>query len=361
MSSRFLFRSRMQSTQSCEVIVMMVLLCTRSASCDFGMYLSDNPHIPPQLDEQFATEMRRNGLHAEIVGEVADYKSECGNLVMDYTTYVDGTVFEAAIKPMEEELMALRKGTFFNDTLRSTLYQKMKAVALDVHISDMKELFGMHRASVPVLRSMQVRFRTSPNSGGHVVGMGVGQITKSLENNLGTNNYGLVMEKHSKGLLDKLAWASNTITLETYRCASNYAKGGTAISAFEGSLACFRNRFEQRLESVMQQLHGTVEHTLTKLFSFGRLTQRMMQMSSDRSVVSVIEQLMGEKVFKESLLALHGSTALDAVKATVIGMNDNMIGDGDMLSDGNPLSCKICPSRGTTGTVFVEYGFVLDG
>ncbi|KAK6049412.1 hypothetical protein COOONC_13083 [Cooperia oncophora] len=34
---------------------------------------------------------------------------------------------------------------------------------------------------------------------------------------------------------------------------------------------------------------------------------------------------MGEKVFKESLLALHGSTALGAVKATVIGMNDNMI------------------------------------
>ncbi|KAK6055720.1 hypothetical protein COOONC_06776 [Cooperia oncophora] len=110
------------------------------------------------------------------------------------------------------------------------------------------------------------------------------------------------MEKHSRSLLDMLAWASNTITLETYR-----------------------NRYVQGLESVMQQLHGTVEHTLTKLFSFGRLTQRMMQMSSDRSVVSVIEQLMGEKVFKESLLALHGSTALGAVKATVIGMNDNMI------------------------------------
>ncbi|KAK6047143.1 hypothetical protein COOONC_15351 [Cooperia oncophora] len=127
------FRFAMQFMQLCNVIVVLVLHCTRSGSSQFETFLSDNPHNPPQLDEQFATEMRRNGLHAEIVGEVADDKSNCRKMLMDYTAYIDGTVFEAAIKPIEEELMTLSKGTIFNDTLRSTLYRKMKAAALDVH------------------------------------------------------------------------------------------------------------------------------------------------------------------------------------------------------------------------------------
>ncbi|KAK6059585.1 hypothetical protein COOONC_02780 [Cooperia oncophora] len=145
-------------------------------------------HISPQLNAAVQAELLRNGLHAEIVGEVADNLKDCGILLLDYTAYVDGGLFETAIKPFEEDLMTASNATFVNETLRYILikvpshhnlsvtkvYEEMKAGALTAHKAEMKKLFDERRASTPTYRSTQVQFSSYTGMVALGIGMGLG-------------------------------------------------------------------------------------------------------------------------------------------------------------------------------------------
>ncbi|KAK6021965.1 hypothetical protein OSTOST_12352, partial [Ostertagia ostertagi] len=132
----------MQSAHVYKVLAILVLFCTKDTSGEFGAYAPEFVHIPAQINGAIHDELLRNGLYAEIIGEVADRKEACGIVLLDYTAYVDGHLFEAAIKPLEDYMLAadMRPTTALNKTLRSEVYKTMKATALAGHKSEMRAL-----------------------------------------------------------------------------------------------------------------------------------------------------------------------------------------------------------------------------
>ncbi|KAK6053181.1 hypothetical protein COOONC_09315 [Cooperia oncophora] len=99
-------------------MALVLLLCSELGTPQSAPFLVQREHIPATLSEAAHEELLRNGLHAEIVGEVAERKTECGIVLMDYTGYVDGEVFEMAIRSVEDDLQATSNSTFLNETLR---------------------------------------------------------------------------------------------------------------------------------------------------------------------------------------------------------------------------------------------------
>ncbi|KAK5980609.1 hypothetical protein GCK32_003582 [Trichostrongylus colubriformis] len=296
----------MQSVQFYKALSLLVLMCTNRGNASYGMYVPDVVHhIPPQLDSGLREELLRNGLHAEIVGEVADEKSECGIVLMDYTAYVDGDLFEAVIKPIEKDLLSSDNTTFLNTTLRYMVYKAMKATALATHKADMKELFEKRLASTPIYKSMGVQFFPFAGVVALGIGMGLGSLMFKAITSFVQNQQFKQLDKEEKDdvreLMSGLATISNDLTIET-----------SSI------------RFGSVFALVKQQLYSMVRDTLDQLFSFNRVAEELMDASSNHSLVSAIQRLMGKR-FSESLIARYGSGARNALKATVIGMNSKVM------------------------------------
>ncbi|KAK5973914.1 hypothetical protein GCK32_013728 [Trichostrongylus colubriformis] len=296
----------MQSAHFYKVLSLLVLMCTYRSKASYGIYVPDVVnHISPQLDSGLREEMLRNGLHAEVVGEVADEKSECGILLMDYTAYVDGDLFEAAIKPIESDLLSSDKTTFLNTTLRYTVYKAMKAVALGTHKADMKELFERRLASTPIYRSTEVQLFPFAGFVALDVGMGLGSLMfKSITTFVQNQQFKQLDEEEEEDvrqLMNALAAISNDLTIET-----------SSI------------RFGSVFALVKQQLYSMVRDTLDQLFSSNKVADELMEAASNHSLVSAIQRLMGKR-FSESLIARYGSGARNALKATVIGMNSKVM------------------------------------
>ncbi|KAK5986385.1 hypothetical protein GCK32_000360 [Trichostrongylus colubriformis] len=288
-----------------KVLLLLVLLCTERGNADFGTYVPDVVHLPAQLDADFHAELLRNGLHAEIVGEVADQKKECGILLMDYTAYVDGELFEVAVKAIENDLLTSISSAFLNETLQYTLYKAMKATALAAHKAEMRQLFDIRRASTPIYRSVDLRL--FPFAGLVVLGIGMGiggLMVKGITS---------LMQNQEVKALEKEMTDEWLFLIQTFNMISN-------TLTFEASSL----RFGYALTLVRQQLLSRVRDTLDQLFAFGRIAEELMETSSNHSFMLATQQLMGER-FKNSLLALHGSSARNALKATVTGMNKKVM------------------------------------
>ncbi|KAK6018408.1 hypothetical protein OSTOST_16009, partial [Ostertagia ostertagi] len=146
-----------------KFLAILVLLGTKGADGLFSAYVPENVHNIAQLNVAVHDELLRNGLYAEIVGEVADRKEACGIVMLDYTAYVHGDLFEAAIKPIEDYLLATNKRTVLNETLRMEVYKAMKATALAAHKADMRDLFAKRQASTPLHRP--TKLKSFPNAG----------------------------------------------------------------------------------------------------------------------------------------------------------------------------------------------------
>ncbi|KAK6018703.1 hypothetical protein OSTOST_15702, partial [Ostertagia ostertagi] len=268
---------------------------------EFGAYVPEFVHIPAQLDVGIRNEFLRNGLHAEIVGEVADRKEACGIVLLDYTAYVDGDLFEAAVKPIEDYLMKADKNTVLNETLRLEVYKTMKATALVEHKAEMMKLFEMRRATTPWYRATELQF--FPYAGVVALGIGMGLgglIFKGVEHVFEESelrHYRTETQNKMKAIANTFVALINGITFQTSS-----------------------DHFGLAFSSVRTQVYAQVHDTLDQLFGFGRVAEGLLERSSNRSLMSAIKRLAGAH-FNGSLLALHGSGARDTIKATVIGMN----------------------------------------
>ncbi|VDM72879.1 unnamed protein product [Strongylus vulgaris] len=58
----------------------------------------------PSLDSKTLEVLHANGLHGEVVGRAAEHRRECGIVLLDYTSYTNGLMFDGVLKSFEETL-----------------------------------------------------------------------------------------------------------------------------------------------------------------------------------------------------------------------------------------------------------------
>ncbi|KAK6742055.1 hypothetical protein RB195_009746 [Necator americanus] len=254
------------------------------------------PRIPDAITEGF----HRNGFHAEVVGMVAPHRYECGILILDYASYVNGAIFDETVEPLVSSITA--NTSMDVDLCRKVCDSGVKE-ARRAHEVEMRALFDKYRSkTLPYAYQEQVSF---PFVGVIALGFGVG---------LGTI--------FSEGLhsISRMFFGADDGAFKAAMKEIEAVKGKLNILAAIVETQTCSTRCGLSLAIARSQFLNAVEEAMNDLFNYGKISHRLINHAGRYGLLDSIKQLMGVQ-FNASLLSRYYSVAGDVLQATVLSMN----------------------------------------
>ncbi|CAJ0608134.1 unnamed protein product [Cylicocyclus nassatus] len=109
----------------------------------------------PVLDNATLKLFHDNGIHGEVVGFAAKEERECGIVLLDYSSYTDGRMFDGVLEPFEKSLNISLTPI---EEMRMKVYTVMKEDAKKLHLREMEAEFKKYRAVTPHYSTGQLEF-----------------------------------------------------------------------------------------------------------------------------------------------------------------------------------------------------------